>query len=279
MSRDTCIQYTCIQETYFFYCFSWVTQDSNSNTALSLVSLNHTTFTCSLFPFYLFIFLYHARDTVPRVLYFTTYFTRCTRVRIVAATTAQAASHAKTLAAVTVDIDPAKVTISGMGSAAADNWVGGTNELSVSFKVDVAAADTAVTVTAAIEATTKNCKVEPAVIPTQVTLQLTVPADLKTALDTLANVITLPITSAKLETAYTLPIADKSDGSFVVSLREYATGDVQAALMLSGSDITIEVEKLGVKQAGILVPLTATVSIMVGIFFQSFNLSYKIYII
>jgi hypothetical protein len=180
------------------------------------------------------------------------------------------------LASVTVDIDPAKVTISGMGSAAADNWVGGTNELSVSFKVDVAAADTAVTVTAAIEATTKNCKVEPAVIPTQVTLQLKVPADLKTALNTLAKVITLPITSAKLETAYTLPIADKSDGSFVVSLREYATGDVQAALMLSGSDITIEVEKLGVKQAGILVPLTATVSIMVGIFFQSFNLSYKI---
>jgi hypothetical protein len=188
----------------------------------------------------------------------------------VVAATAEAASHAKTLAAVTVDIAPAKVTISGTAGAATNNWDGGSNDLSVTAKVDIADADTAVTVTTAIDAKTKECKVDPAVIETTVTVQLKVPDALKTALDVLANAITLPITSDKLEAAYTVSIADKKDGDFAVSLREYATGDIKAALMLSGSDITIQVEKIGVKQAGILIPLTATLSIGVRIFF--FNL-------
>jgi hypothetical protein len=168
-----------------------------------------------------------------------------------------------TIAEISVDMAPAKLTLSGTTSATNDNWVGGESSLNINTKVAVEAAKTSITIGTKIKATTKECNLTSTSPSASVTITLELPDAFITALSTLDGVIDGLPKAADLVKPFTFEYAGDADGVSVL-VSDVAVGPLKQNLQMTGSDIKIEIKKadIGVKQAGLAVPMTATVTLM-----------------
>lgn len=160
---------------------------------------------------------------------------------------------------------PAVLAISGETSATNDNWVGGETSLTINTKVAVAAAKTSITIGTKVKATTKECNLNATSPSASITITLELPDAFITALsilDAVPGITGLP-SAADLVKPFTFEYAGDADGVSVL-VSDVAVGPLKQNLQMTGSDIKIEIKKkdLVVKQAGLAVPMTATVTLM-----------------
>jgi len=167
------------------------------------------------------------------------------------------------IAEISVDMAPAKLTLSGATSASNDNWVGGESSLTVTNKVDVEAAKSSITIATTVKATTKECKLASASPSAAITITLGLPDEFISALSTLDGIISGLPSAADLVKPFTFEAAGDADGVSVL-VSDVAVGPLKQNLQMTGSDIKIEIKKkdLVVKQAGVAFPMTATVTLM-----------------
>lgn len=168
-----------------------------------------------------------------------------------------------TIAEISVDMAPAKLTLSGKTSATNDNWVGGETSLTVTNKVEVTAASTSITIGTKVLANTHKCELNSTSPSAEITVTLALPDAFITALDTLGIAVSGLPSAAELKKPFTFKYAGDADGVSVL-LSDVAVGALKTNLQMTGSDVKIEVKKedIVVKQAGMAVPMTATVTLM-----------------
>jgi len=178
-----------------------------------------------------------------------------------------------TIAEVVVDLAPATIHMRGSLSAWNNNWIGGKTELSVETDISIESASAGINLTSTIVTETLECEQKDGFPSAEITVQLDWPDELLSLLSTLRNADPTGLvglseavpSNAILEGNYQLAYVPVNlDGDIEISVRTFSSGLLKRVLMMSGSDVTIGIKgrDISLMQAGILVPISATITLM-----------------
>ena len=158
-----------------------------------------------------------------------------------------------------------KMTFGATSTLVLDHNVGGNTILSIPVTVKQDTMNIGMELTLIVGAKTAACKLVAKAPTARLKLKMILPSSFLSAIDTLSNIIGSSIipSATILTDEYEFDLPTKK-GDIDVSIRSKAFGPLKYALQMTGSDINIKIVKndIGVFQAGMAVPVVATVTLL-----------------